>query len=376
MKTVSRFEANLLRILQGFFGGVSSDQVLRLVATELRCPRCLSRNAVELVKDTLQKGVPYYLAQQGAWKRERFLRNEQIADGRLWNRTPPEQLGFTFSKQSLQFLIWITANHPNRPEEKFAPDEDQLTIGDRFLFYLAFEALRGTDPIRGLLDQPPFANHSLLWLTALSDLMEYEIQTPKPLDFTSWVSGAGAYVIESLQTRLAERWQQMEAQKIRINQPDIMRQLGRRQTQILTQFFDACEQAERRDLCRFFLHAIDRFLRVAKSREATGNAGLHRLEMKDMRLADRMEVYQSAAAGFRQMERLSQWNRTARGIGFYDEGYTAAQLWKADWEQFEGDRIAAEVNDRLSALELLGRPPQSKTPRAANNPNPTDSTSN
>lgn len=376
MKTVSRFEANLLRILQGFFGRVSSDQVLRLVAMELRCPRCLSRNAVELVKDTLQKGVPYYLARHDGWKRERFLRNEHIAEGRLWNRTPPEDLALTFSQESLRFLIWITANHPNRPEAKFTPDEEQLTTGDRFLFYLAFETLRGTDPARGLLDQPPFANHSLVWLMALSDLMEYEIQTPKQLDFTRWVSGTGACIIESLQSRLTERWQQMEAQKIRINHPEIMRRLGQRQTLILNQFFDAAEHAERKDLCRFFLLAIDRFLRVAQSREAARNAPLYRLEMKDLRLADRMEVYQSAAAGLRQMDRLNKWNRTARSIGFYDEGYTAAQLWKADWEHYEGDRIAGEVEDRLSALEILGRPPQPGTPKTTDNPNSTDSASN
>lgn len=376
MKTVSRFEANLLRILQGFFGRVSSDQVLRLVTAESRCPKCLSRNAVELVKDTLQKGVPAYLAQHDGWKRERFLREEQIAEGRLWNRTPPDQLGLTFSKQSLRFLIWITANHPNQPQEKFKSNEEQLTTGDRFLFYLAYESLRGTDPVRGLLEQPTFTNHSLLWLMALADLLEYETKPPKQWNFAPWVTGAGAAIVESLQTRLTERWQQMESQKIRINQPETMRRLGTRQTKILTQFFDAVEHAERRDLCRFFLLAIDRFLRATRSREAARNTPLFRMEMKDMRLADRMKVYQSAAAGLKQMERLDLWNRTARSTGFYDEGYTAAQLWKADWEHYEGDRIAAEVKDRLSALELLGSQRPTGTPQNKNDQSSTDSASN
>lgn len=373
MKTVSRFEANLLRILHGFFGRVSSDRVLSLVETELPCPKCLSRNAVELVKDTLQKGVPYYLAQQGGWKRERFLRNERIAEGRLWNRTPPEELGLSFSQHSLRFLIWLTANHPNRPQEKYQPREEQLTSGDWFLFYLAYESLRGTDPARGLMEQPPFAKHALLGLMAVSDLVDFEIKPPKQWNFTPWLSGQGASILESLQSRLAERWYQFESQKIGITQPETMRRLGRRQTQILTQFFDAAEKAERRDLCRFFLIAMDRYLRAANFREVNRGAELYRLDLKDMRLADRLEMYQSAAAGLRQMERLHHWNRTARSIGFYDEGYTAAQLWKSDWEHLEGDRVYAEAQARLTAFEPLGGKPKAPAPTQDDNQNPTDS---
>ena len=114
MKSVSPFEANLLRILHGFFGRVPADRVLRLVETETHCPKCLSRNAVELVKDTLQKGAAFYLAQAGGWRRGRFLRDDRIAEGRLWNRSPPAELGLSFSEHSLRFLMWITANHPNR----------------------------------------------------------------------------------------------------------------------------------------------------------------------------------------------------------------------------------------------------------------------
>jgi hypothetical protein len=182
MKTVSRFEANLLRILHGFFGRTSSDQVLKLVQTEIDCPNCLNRNAVDLVKDTLQKGVPMYLAQQGGWRRERFLRNEQISEGRLWDRTPPEQLGLSFSQHSLRFLMWITANDPNRSRLEPGPAESQLTVGDRLLYFLAFQSLRGTETIRGLMDQAPFQNHALLWLACLADMGEAE--APQSWDFS------------------------------------------------------------------------------------------------------------------------------------------------------------------------------------------------
>jgi hypothetical protein len=56
------------------------------------------------------------------------------------------------------------------------------------------------------------------------------------------------------------------------------------------------------------------------------------------------------------MERMGRWNLRARGIGYYDEGYAAAQLWKADWEDLAGDRLCAESRARLHALEPLGSP--------------------
>ena len=346
MKTVSRFEANLLRILQGFFRRGSSEQVLRLVGTEMDCPRCLSRNAVDLVKDTLQKGVPLYLAEQGGWRRERFLRNEAIADGRLWNRTPPEQLGLTFSRHSLEFLIWITANNPMQSWLEPVPDEAELTIGDRLLSFLAYESLRGSEFVPGLMKQPTFQRHALLWLVYLPELAEHE--PPASWDFSPWIQNPGDSILESLESRLSERWSQTERQKLRIHQPEIMRRLGTLQYRILADLFDAAEAEDRRDLCRFFLLAMKQHLREVPA------GAIYNLAMKDLRIADRAAVYRSAASCLRQMARMDQWNRSARSIGFYDEGYTAAQLWKSEWERLEGDRLWSETQARLNSLEPLG----------------------
>ncbi len=348
MKTVSRFEANLLRILHGFFGRDSGDPVLKLVQTEMDCPPCLSRNAIALVEDTLQKGVPTYLARRGGWRRERFLRNGQIATGHLWNRTPPAQLGLMFSEHTLRFFMWITANHPNRPQQKFLPDESRLTTGDRLLFFLAYESLRGSDVVQGLMDQPPFQNHPLLWLVYVSDLMECECDASQTGDFSAWMENQAACILESMQPLLAERWLLMERQKQRIPEPDLMRKLGDQQDRLLTGLFDAAESFQRQDLCRFFPHAMKRHLG-----ESHSSAPPYNLDLSHLRMAERAEIYQSAAVCFRQMARMDQWNRKARGIGFYDEGYAAAQLWKADWEQLDGDRLCAESQARLNALEPL-----------------------
>jgi len=359
MRTVSRFEANLLRILQGLFGPATTERVQRLVEKEFDRPPCLSRNAMELVEDTLRKGVPQYLARQGGWRRERFLRNGKIAEGRIWNRRPPERLGLPFSEQSVKFLIWITANKPENLRENFTPEESRLSTGDRFLSYLAARSLRGTEAFRELMRQPPFNNHPLIWLMGFAELIEMRIKLPKSWDFATWFSGPGSSVLESLQVPLAEEWLKLEKKKTRIRQPELMRRFGTRQRKLLLQLFDAAEAADRRDLCRFFLIAMKRFLQSA-DREAP----LYQMDFKGLRLAERLETYQLAAASLSQVERLDRWNREARSTGFYDDGYAAAQLWKSDWENLEGDRVVAEAGARLNALERsVERDPTSNRPK-------------
>ncbi|MBV9124409.1 MAG: hypothetical protein JO112_13700, partial [Planctomycetes bacterium] len=109
MKVVSRFEANLLSILRFFLRRAPLEQALPLVIHPCAQPPCLSRVAVELVQDTLAKGCMLLVMRAGGWRRERFLRNDQVREGRLWDRTSPGELGLTFSRQTLRFLLWITA---------------------------------------------------------------------------------------------------------------------------------------------------------------------------------------------------------------------------------------------------------------------------
>ena len=79
---VSRFEADLLTILQGFLGHVPRSHVLPLLLRPGRQrPPCLSRAAVELVQDTLAKGATLLVAEDG-WRQERLAAHAEEA-GRL-----------------------------------------------------------------------------------------------------------------------------------------------------------------------------------------------------------------------------------------------------------------------------------------------------
>ena len=53
------------------------------------------------------------------------------------------------------------------------------------------------------------------------------------------------------------------------------------------------------------------------------------------------------------LPRLQQWERRARSVGFFDEGYHASQLWKADWERFEGDVLTERAQAVIRQLDPM-----------------------
>ena len=142
MRSVSRFEANLLRLLGYFLHREPPERAVTLLENRCSAPPCLHRDAIELVKDALAKGCVVLLARRGGWRRKRFLRGDRMVEGRLWERTPPAELGLPFSTHTLEFLIWITANRPGDKDSSWHPREEDLTLGDRLLLYFAHEGLR------------------------------------------------------------------------------------------------------------------------------------------------------------------------------------------------------------------------------------------
>jgi hypothetical protein len=61
------------------------------------------------------------------------------------------------------------------------------------------------------------------------------------------------------------------------------------------------------------------------------------------RLADRQAIHQEALAFVRQMERFQAWQQQALAVGYFDEGYHASQLWKADWERAGGEQLCQQA---------------------------------
>lgn len=343
MKTVSRFEANLLSILRFFLRRAPAEPALPLLADACPAPPCLSRAAVELVQDTLAKGCTSLLA-AGGWRRERFLRADRIAEGRLWERTPPGELGLPFSRHSLQFLIWVTANQLPVKKKRLALPPRDLTVGDHLLLYFAWDAVRPFPVGDALAALAAFAHDPLCRLAHPEDFARHA--PPAEAEFSPWMSGVGSAVLEALQPELAERWEQAERDKAQLRDWPRLVAVGRAQEQVLTGFLRAVESARRYDLARFLLRTADRLLERLVGEGA-------RLLGTDLRLVERAEVYRAVAVVLRQLDRLRGWERQARSVGYFDEGYAAARLWKADWEDAGGERLFAAARGAIRQGDAL-----------------------
>jgi hypothetical protein len=350
MRSVSRFEANLLRVLHCLLRRTPVEQALPILLERHERPACLSRAAAELVQDALAKGCVQILAREGGWRRVRHLRGDRVASGRLWDRTPPDGLGLAYSSHALEFLIGLTADDPLDSASRWRTDAADLTVGDRLLVFLALDAMRETEVGRALRGWQAVAGDGLCRLAFPDDFADNQ-GDGRP-DVAAWTSGVGACVVEALQPMLARRWMDLERAKGRIVVAGSMQGLGREQGRVLDAFLDAIDAAGRRDLARFLLVAAAGLLREGAT--ATGWVGS--LDLAGLRMADRAEVGRAATAMLARFDRLRRWDQEARGVGFLDEGYAASQLWKADWAGHGGDALWARARAIVAEVEPLSIP--------------------
>jgi hypothetical protein len=347
LRNVSPFEARLLRILYAVLKQAPAEQALPLVFERVPRPTGLSRACVDLVAESLAKGCMTFLAESGGWRRERFLRDGQPREGRLWDRWSPAELGLSFSRYSMELLIWITAHRPGDQKPPLQLRTEELTPADRLLVFLVYDLLRETEAGTALQALPTVNGDGLVRLACFDD---FSGLTAAP-DFAPWMTALPAAILEAMQPFFRDRWVAVERNKRQIDDWDTLRDLGLVQERVLTAFADAAETAERPDLMRFILWTMAAVLPPGVTPDAfTGG-----LQGKGpSRLADRIEVQRAALAIPRHMERLQRWQRKARGIGYLDEGYAVSQLWKLDWEQNGGDELAARAAELVQQVEPLG----------------------
>jgi hypothetical protein len=329
MRAVSRFEANLLRVLHALLQQAPLERVLPILTKPSPLPKCLSRDAVALVEDALAKGCVQFLARRG-WMRERFLRAGKITEGRLWQRTPPDRLGLTFSEHTLEFLLQLVSGTIGSA----LPAIDALTIGDRLLLVLAFDALKHTDAGKSLREKwTPLQQDGVCRLAFIGELADSSSRYR--IDWQPWFTELGTSVLECLQPWLADRWVELERQKETVSTVARMRKLGAAQQCVYGEYLDALDLAQRRDLARCFLAASRRLLKE----QPTARRWFRTLNVSGQRLVERTAVYRDALAFVFQMDRLAQWQQQALSVGYFDDGYEASQLWKFNWERCGGDEL-------------------------------------
>src|SRR5262245_24923022 len=349
-KAVSRFEANLLHILRFFLKQVPAEQAARLVNDRIDRPKCLSADAVHLVRDSLAKGCVLYLVRAGAWKRDRFMREGVPKFGRLWERSLVERLTLSFSKHALDFLIWITASRPKEERPIWRTDDRNLTIADRLLFFLAYEAMRSdADLAAALRSSPVFTENALIWLAHPNDFAGEAHGLVPPLDV--WMTEPDSLILEALQPVLEHRWLEIERSKGQIGDWSLLSQQGQAQMRVMDAFTQAVDAAGRRDLVRFLLVVMSRVLATPDMAPTFWTGGLQ--GTGPQRLSDRLEAQRNALAVLRQADQLRGWERQARQSGYMDEDYATSKFWLGEWERFEFSTVADRADRVLQQLEPL-----------------------
>jgi hypothetical protein len=348
-KSVSRFEANLLRILRFFLRQVPAEQAMRLIHDRMERPKCLSATAVDLAKDSLSKGCVLYLVRAGAWKRDQFLRSGLPKFGRLWDRSPVEQLTLEFSRHALDFLIWVTAHRVKEERPAWRTLSEDYTIADRLLFFLAYEAMRAdADLAAALRTSPVFSNNALIWLAYPND---FAGETQPVPSFDIWLTEPGSFILEAMQPVLESRWLEIERTKGQIGDWAQLNQQGQAQRQVIEVFTLAVEATGRRDLVRFLLAVMSRVLATPDMAPTFWTGGLQ--GAGPPRMAERLETQRSALAVLRTAALFRTWEQSARHSGYLDEDYATSKFWLGEWERFDFNTIADRAERVLQQIEPL-----------------------
>src|SRR5262249_37333071 len=153
----------------------------------------------------LAKGCVRLLARHGGWRRERFLRFNQIAVGYLWRRTPPAELALHFSRYTLELLLWLTAeNVDDAKGSRRGHGDAGLTPADALVCYHVVTALREANIGSGMVKRLGLHRLTLCRLAFPGEYVNVAIE-PAP-DFSRWMQGLPGCILESLQDALASHW--------------------------------------------------------------------------------------------------------------------------------------------------------------------------
>jgi hypothetical protein len=347
-RTVSRFEANLLTILQHLLGHTASDAV-RLINESRPRPPCLSANAVHLVRDRLAKGCVQFLIRGGGWRVERVLRNGTIAAGRVWERTPLYERTMSFGKQPLEFLIWLSSDNPRKPGVPWRPIVGNLTAADELFFTIALASLESeAEIIPTLVEKAPFAENALARLACPAAFSALDLSPP---DFSAWFEPPRTAILECLQHWLAVRWLRSERGKGQTADWTKLGHQGRSEDTVLSAFLGTARRFDRPDLARFILNASSSAFGRSDRTPEYWIGGLE--GPGPSRLAERLAIRRAAVAVPRTVGTLADWTRHYRGVGYFDVGYVAAQYWKEEWDAHGGDVLAERAASVVEAVEPL-----------------------
>jgi hypothetical protein len=323
------------------------ESVEPILRDKRKLPDKMGPTSMDLLKETLSRGVVLQLLHRGGWRNVRHLRKGIPKAGRLWDRAQPPKLPFTGA--SVKLLRWLVAE-PLGQRSCGALEigaKEPLGLGDELLLYLTLDMLAGTDCGETLGAQAVVRRSPLLWLGFP------ELAAPKPGDVTPdrlkiLVEEPYSILVEALQPDLGRRWEAVERSKQLIDRLAVMRELGETQAKLLDVFYGACDKANRRDLAGFALDAARRLFGEAALPGSKWTGSLD----KSAALSERSAAHKAAGAYLRSLQRWRDWDNEHRGVRFIDDEYQAAQLLLSMYEQ--AGPALERAGEVARSLESLG----------------------
>lgn len=353
MRVVSRFESDLLMILRWILQGGPEEPAMARLLRPQPAPQGLRRDAIDLVQQTLSAGVVMRLTRDGGWRNRRHLRDGQPVEGSLWQRTSPDQLGLRFSASTLDLLIWLTQSDGLgglpvwRPTTEHAAD---ITIADQLLHHYLAHGLAERSITTEWFSEPLFARNGLIALMHPEQFVSVNDKLRPEMD--RWISNdtqhLGSVILEAMQDVLADQWVHLVQRKSLVTAPDATRRIGECEDQVLQSFLVVAREQNRPDLCRFVLTAANRLLTDSTSLRQW----LRSIEIRKLKMDERVAVYLSGGAILRAVRELSRWHRETSTVHFFDEGYPESQFLKSMWENMHGHRLSEQAERMLDELEF------------------------
>ena len=346
VKQVSRFEANLLQILQYLLRRGPDAKAFEWIRQTLEPPPCLSPTVVDLVKSTLARGTVAILTRSSGWWKERHLQGEAVVTGRLWERYAPAELGLSFSEAPLEFLIWLTAKNPDAEKLRW-PKIRRQTIGDQLFFYLAYRQSCGPVSRKSWDGKGYFGKMLFVGSPIRMALRWAPTQKTKSI-FRHGLRGLALPFWKHCSRNIrTDGWKWSEIKGILST--GIACKNWRAEERTLDVFLTSLEQSHRPDLVRFLFPVLHELL----PENANVQGWTEKLRATGIRLADCAETYRAALAVVRILGRLKRWRVRWRGVGYFDEHYASSQLWKSEWERWHGETLARRARVLLETVDTF-----------------------
>jgi hypothetical protein len=291
---------------------------------EQEVPNKLGYTALELLRDSLARGLIRELVRRGGSERRSYLSGGTVKHGRLWERHAPPQL--VLSDYPYHLLRWMTATPLRSPRAEPLLVRPETPADELFAFLAADLLFKCEIPF-----DLTFGTATLISLG-----FPERVTSAPPADFMTC-----ALFIEAMQPWLARRWTEL---LLGISEIQSIEVLERRATQlgaVLEQFLSSIERANRPDLAHFYLAASANAL-SRRHRPEDFFAALEKKGVLEDQLGHRRRTFFFLSA----IEELRSFADRARAVRFFDEEYDAAQLYLKYWELVGDARLATAINLR------------------------------